>query len=794
MAPSHLLHSLPRRAALAAGVITATAVAAPAASASGVTDVWSRWTTSSLQQRDAWVRSLDFTTTSEIWAASEGDGVFRSASAGISFENTAGLNSGLLGDASALNVRQVVADGGTLYAATSAGLFRRGAGGSTWIALGTDKPFGADLITAVQAVRVSGSTILAGTASRGLRRSTDGGDTWSQAAGIPGAESIWHIIGVGPVLYAAGGSGVYRSLDGGASWALRSDGLAGSSVLRLGVSPINPLKLYAALGSSGIYRSSNGGETWTAASGSGAGALPGTVRAMMVVPSGFGGDRLIVGTTSGVWATVDDGTTWRSMAKDSVPGEPAMKNQIVWSLSFAPTAAPGFLFAGTQANGVYRIPFTPVAAVQGAQPSLGLGAQAPVVDELINATTGGWTGSDPIVFAFQWQRCNDQNGNGCTDIAGAKDDTYLPTSDDLGKTLRVKVGASNLLGQLGSPVTSAISKAVVSSASSSPTPSKTPTLSPANVSLPWGSTYTINAGQWPIGTIIDYAWERCDENGNNCVAIPGNNANQYTSLASDVGRKIRGFVLATGSSLTTRSLAGISFQVIERKPVSVTPPLVIGDAVVGATLDSAAGGWTGNNITYSRQWLACSPAGGDCAAIPGATGTTFTPLGIHAGQTIRVRVEAKNGPGTGFQETATSAATAVIAAAPAGSGGGAGGSGGGAAGAGGAGSGSGSGNGNGNGNGAPIVQSQPSLVAPAITRPKRLKLGASLSVPKTLTGTTTLRFQWLRAGKPIKKATKRTYRLTRADRGKSISCRITATLPTGGTVVLTTAALKAPRR
>ncbi len=504
-------------------------------------------------------------------------------------------------------MRQVVADGGTLYAATSAGLFRRGSGGSTWLQLGADKPFGADLVAAVQAVRVSGSTILAGTASRGLRRSTDGGDTWSQTAGIPTSESIWHIVGTGPVLYAAGGSGVYRSLDGGASWALRSDGLSGSSVLRIGVSPINPLKLYAALGSSGIYRSSNGGETWTPASGAGGYSLPGTVRAMVVVPSGFGGDRLIAGTTSGVWATIDDGATWRPMAKSALAGDPPMNNQIVWSLSFAPTAAPGFLFAGTQASGVYRIPFTPVVAVQGAVPMLDVGAQAPVVDKIVHATTGAWTGSDPIVFAFQWQRCNDQNGNGCADIAGAKDDSYLPTSSDVGKTLRVRVGASNLLGQLGSPVSSAISKPVTTSASSSPSPSKVPTLSPANQSLPWGSTYTISPGQWPIGTDVDYEWERCDENYGNCVVIPNSNTSTYTSLATDVGRTLKGYVLATGSSLTTRSLAGTSFQVIERKPVSTTPPLVLGDPVVGGTLDSAAGGWVGNNITYYRQWQAAAP-------------------------------------------------------------------------------------------------------------------------------------------------------------------------------------------
>jgi hypothetical protein len=35
-------------------------------------------------------------------------------------------------------------------------------------------------------------------------------------------------------------------------------------------------------------------------------------------------------------------------------------------------------------------------------------------------------------------------------------------------------------------------------------------------------------------------------------------------------------------------------------------------------------------------------------------------------------------------------------------------------------------------------------------------------------------YRWLRNGKPIRKATQSTYRLTRKDRGKKISVRVTA--------------------
>jgi hypothetical protein len=83
--------------------------------------------------------------------------------------------------------------------------------------------------------------------------------------------------------------------------------------------------------------------------------------------------------------------------------------------------------------------------------------------------------------------------------------------------------------------------------------------------------------------------------------------------------------------------------------------------------------------------------------------------------------------------------------------------------------------------------------APRITRPKRLKVGSKLSVPSTLKGATKLRFQWLRSGKTIKKATKRTYKVARADRGKKLSCRLTVSVA-GKTVKLTTASVTIPKR
>ena len=63
----------------------------------------------------------------------------------------------------------------------------------------------------------------------------------------------------------------------------------------------------------------------------------------------------------------------------------------------------------------------------------------------LSSTTGGWTGSLPLAYAYQWLRC-DTSGGPCADIVPAASSTYTLTSADVGHTIRVKVTASNVAG------------------------------------------------------------------------------------------------------------------------------------------------------------------------------------------------------------------------------------------------------------------------------------------------------------------------------------------------------------
>jgi hypothetical protein len=67
------------------------------------------------------------------------------------------------------------------------------------------------------------------------------------------------------------------------------------------------------------------------------------------------------------------------------------------------------------------------------------------VGQTLTATTGTFTGDQPITYAYQWQRC-DTNGNNCVNIAGATAQSYALQAADLAHTVRVVVTATNARG------------------------------------------------------------------------------------------------------------------------------------------------------------------------------------------------------------------------------------------------------------------------------------------------------------------------------------------------------------
>ena len=96
-------------------------------------------------------------------------------------------------------------------------------------------------------------------------------------------------------------------------------------------------------------------------------------------------------------------------------------------------------------------------------------------------------------------------------------------------------------------------------------------------------------------------------------------------------------------------------------PVNTSPPTMSGERRQGSRLQAHPGAWTGTQpMTFTYQWLRCNRQGESCDGIAGATRVRYRLARRDVGNTIRVRVQAKNTDGSA---TATSAQTRVIAAA-----------------------------------------------------------------------------------------------------------------------------------
>jgi len=126
-----------------------------------------------------------------------------------------------------------------------------------------------------------------------------------------------------------------------------------------------------------------------------------------------------------------------------------------------------YVFAGLACGSTYTVSVlaTDAAGNRSAEASLavataGCAAVAPSVvsppvvsgtarvGSLLNASSGSWSGSTPMTYAYQWLSC-DGAGAGCTALVAASTASYTVVASDVDRTLRVSVTASNGGGSAG---------------------------------------------------------------------------------------------------------------------------------------------------------------------------------------------------------------------------------------------------------------------------------------------------------------------------------------------------------
>ncbi len=643
----------------AAVLLAATLVTAPA---QANLNTWGGLTGLNAASGANWVREyatgLPPTT---IYAATEGDGVWKSVNDGLTWTN---FSSGLECACGAMNVRTVYTSGTTVYAGTTAGLFMNPGTGWTPVAQGPedDPAHPKNLNQAVQAVLspIAGQ-MLAGVASGGVYKSSDSGKTWQPPApgnGMASSETVWSFAQLIPgSVFAATSSGIYRSLDGGSTWQLKSDGISGT-MLRVAADSHRP-NIFYAVGSGGVYRTINFGETWSDISGSGSSALLNTQARALTVFSGVDQTRLYVGTENGVWVgTTGNGVApgpvrWRKVTNDGLGN-----NTIFWALTNFLTT-PGTLLGGTQSDGGYALTFQ---APANTAPPVVSASNGLTVGQTLGASHGTWSGTQTIEYEYQWQQCTGKdaqnNGTGCTDISNATDPTYVLDTPDKTKYMRVQVQGENDFPTFSlNKVSSKVVGPITANPNTLPGANQSSTASigavTGDITLPQSGD-KLTAKTWlfnPAATSTTFQWLRCDSNGAACHPIAGATGLTYTLTDDDVTLRLRVQVTGTNANgSTTLDPSGATNTIFPQEATQTAPAEIHGDAIVGETLISTVGKWKYPGTTYQREWLRCEADGSDCVTLTGETAPGHTLVDDDLGHRMRVRITADSNEANHFPD------------------------------------------------------------------------------------------------------------------------------------------------
>ena len=296
-----------------------------------------------------------------ILVGTVGQGIMRSADTGETWRRV-GIDQGIHSDALVRALMNDPRRPEIVFAGTDKGLLRSGDAGETWRLV--DSPLTNYCVWALAIDSAEPNTMFAGTGTptpATIFRSTDGGTSWEQrpvevakecpAVGIPrvtgiaidpgNRRSIWVSLEV---------DGVRRSTDGGDTWVAVNGGIPNLDVHNVAVAA-GPPKTVVVVVNNDVYTSTDDGATWKPIGIRE--VFPWTYpRGIMVHPRDHTVIFLTVGdTTPGRTGTVmrskDTGKTWESL---TLPVEP---NTAMWVLNVQPFD-PNVVLAGSRYGYLYR--------------------------------------------------------------------------------------------------------------------------------------------------------------------------------------------------------------------------------------------------------------------------------------------------------------------------------------------------------------------------------------------------------------------------------------------------------
>jgi len=146
-----------------------------------------------------------------------------------------------------------------------------------------------------------------------------------------------------------------------------------------------------------------------------------------------------------------------------------------------------------------------------------------------------------------------------------------------------------------------------------------------------GQELSLGTPQWDNSAsqgIVTYQWFR------GTTAIGSATASRYTVTAADVGQKLWAKLTLSGPGFTTVERSSVQVTGVAAAFVTAPVPTVSGTARVGQVQTANPGTWAPGGAALSYQWYRGT------AAITGAVGRTYTTSAADYGKALKVRVRA----------------------------------------------------------------------------------------------------------------------------------------------------------
>ena len=348
----------------------------------------------------------------------------------------------------------------------------------------------------------------------------------------------------------------------------------------------------------------------------------------------------------------------------------------------------------------------------------------------LTAHPGTWSAQD-VTYTYQWFHAVSP-GSGFDPITGANKETYtIPSGSSApivspydGKHYLVRVTAKRATGDVSQHVDSK----PTSKAKASPfyAPADPPTENRQDPQVTGraivGETLTGTTGEWSKGGTFALQWLADGQ------VVPGATTSTLVLDAAQLGKRISLKVTETSNDPDVVVVSAATSEVVRGTLRATTLPSVKGQPFVGKPLSAEPGTWNAAKPTFTYQWLV------DGRAVPGATGTTYTPSGADEGKTVAVRVGASVAKGMD-PGSATSESTALVA---------------------------------------PDPTTVSNRTAPKVSGTPRVGETLSSTEGTWTNEPTSFSYQWLVGGVAITGATRPTYELERSTAGKVVTVRVTA--------------------